>query len=70
MLQSQAPELTERDIFGYEAYRVAESGAILDRNDVIKGWIKDNRVYDAVWNEQHFDRETKADRNPEKQRVE
>ncbi len=49
---SQAPELTERDIYGYDTYRVSESGAILDKDGAIKGWFKDNRVYDTQWNEE------------------
>jgi hypothetical protein len=46
----QAPEITERDMLGYNAYHVAESGAILDRDGIIKGWFHANAIYDAQWN--------------------
>ena len=49
-----APELTERDIFGYESYRIEESGAICDKNGTIKGWIHGNALYDAQWNFKYF----------------
>ncbi len=44
-----APEITERDIFGYVAYRVAEGGAILDGNGVVRGWMQGSTVYDPSW---------------------
>ena len=44
-----APEITERDILGYDAYRVAEGGAILDADGVIRGWILGSTVYDPSW---------------------
>ncbi|MEI6153217.1 MAG: hypothetical protein WCQ90_03935 [Deltaproteobacteria bacterium] len=50
----QAPEITEHDIFGYDTYRVAEDGAIFDRDGTIKGWVHGNTVYDAGWNEKYI----------------
>jgi hypothetical protein len=49
----QAPEITARDILGFDAYRVAENGSIQDKNGAIKGWICGNAVYDAGWNVRH-----------------
>ena len=46
----QAPEITERNIHGFDTYHVAESGAILDKEGTIKGWFHDNAIYDAQWN--------------------
>lgn len=50
----QAPEITEHDMFGYDTYRVSENGAIFDRDGAIKGWVHDNTVYDAQWNEKYI----------------
>jgi len=44
-----APEITERDMFGYDAYRVAEGGAILDADGVVRGWVQGGTVYDPGW---------------------
>jgi len=44
-----APELTERDIFGYALYRVTEGGAILDEDGVVRGWVQGGTVYDPSW---------------------
>jgi len=44
-----APEITKRDIFGYVAYRVAEGGAILDEDGVVRGWMQGSKVYDPSW---------------------
>ena len=49
----QAPEITERDLFGYEAYRIAENGAILDRDGAMKGWFQRDTIYDTMWNERY-----------------
>jgi hypothetical protein len=46
----QAPEITVRDILGFDAYRVAEDGSILDKEGDVKGWVCGNTVYDAQWN--------------------
>ncbi|HQJ95391.1 MAG TPA: hypothetical protein PLT06_11225 [Syntrophorhabdaceae bacterium] len=46
---SYAPEITERDIMGYDTYRVAEGGAILDADGVLKGWVLGSTVYDTGW---------------------
>jgi len=46
----QAPEMTEHEIIGYDAYHVADNGAILDRDGIIKGWMHGNIVYDTQWN--------------------
>ncbi len=46
---SYAPEITERDIMGYDIYRVAEGGAILDADGVLKGWALGSTVYDTGW---------------------
>lgn len=46
----QAPEITARDILGFDAYRVAENGSIQDKDGTVKGWICGNTVYDAQWN--------------------
>ncbi|MCX5811703.1 MAG: hypothetical protein NT178_04060 [Proteobacteria bacterium] len=46
----QAPEITSRDILGFDAYWVAEDGSILDKDGAIRGWICGNTVYDAQWN--------------------
>jgi len=46
-----APEITERDMFGYEVYRVAEGGAILDADGVVRGWVQGSTVYDQGWDE-------------------
>jgi hypothetical protein len=46
----QAPEITARDIFGFDAYRVADDGSIQDKDGVVKGWVCGNTVYDARWN--------------------
>lgn len=50
----QAPEITEHDMHGYDTYRVAEDGAIVDRDGAIKGWVHGNTVYDAQWNEKYI----------------
>ncbi|HEY3276158.1 MAG TPA: hypothetical protein VGJ94_06025 [Syntrophorhabdaceae bacterium] len=49
----QAPEITERDLSGYEAYRIAENGAIIDRDGAMKGWFHGDTIYDTMWNEQY-----------------
>jgi len=46
---SYAPEITEHDIMGYDTYRVAEGGAILDADGVLKGWVLGSTVYDTGW---------------------
>jgi hypothetical protein len=46
----QAPVITARDIFGFDAYRIAENGSILDKDGDVRGWICGNTVYDAQWN--------------------
>ncbi len=46
----QAPEITEHERIGYDAYHVADNGAILDRDGIIKGWMHGNTVYDTQWN--------------------
>lgn len=46
----QAPEITERDMYGYESYNIEEDGAVCNRGGAIKGWITENAVYDAYWN--------------------
>ncbi len=48
-----APELTERDIFGYNTYRVAEGGAILDEDGVVRGWVLGSTVYDPSWDKMY-----------------
>jgi len=45
-----APETTERDVFGFESYRVKENGSICDKDGTIRGWVTENIVYDAHWN--------------------
>jgi len=45
-----APEITERDIFGFESYNIEENGAVRDRDGAIKGWITEKAFYDAYWN--------------------
>jgi hypothetical protein len=49
----QAPEITARDILGFDAYRIAENGSIRDKDGAVKGWICGNIVYDARWNIRH-----------------
>ncbi len=49
----QAPEITARDILGFDAYRVAENSSIQDKDGAVKGWICGNTVYDAQWNVRH-----------------
>ncbi|HNQ62590.1 MAG: hypothetical protein ILNGONEN_01255 [Syntrophorhabdaceae bacterium] len=44
-----APEITERDIFGFESYNIEEDGAIRDSDGAIKGWFTKNAVYDEYW---------------------
>ena len=44
-----APEITQRDILGYDPYRVAESGAILDTDGAIRGWVLGSTVYEPSW---------------------
>lgn len=46
----QAPEITAYDIFGFDPYRVAEDGSILDKDGAVKGWICGNTVHDTQWN--------------------
>ncbi|HEX2964376.1 MAG TPA: hypothetical protein VHO84_01250 [Syntrophorhabdaceae bacterium] len=46
----KAPEITEHDIFGYDPFHVAASGAIVDKDGVIHGWVKGNTVFDREWN--------------------
>lgn len=46
----QAPEMTEYEIIGYDAYHVADNGAIIDRDGTIKGWMHGNIIYDTQWN--------------------
>jgi hypothetical protein len=46
----QAPEITARDIFGFDPYRVAEDGSIQDKDGDVRGWVCGNTVYDAQWN--------------------
>ena len=46
----QAPEITERDMFGYDPFHVTASGAIVDKDGVIHGWVKGNTILDAHWN--------------------
>jgi len=61
-----APEITERDMFGFDTYRVAEGGAILDADGVVRGWITKNAVYDAYWNIRyhiHGNRHHRADKD-------
>jgi len=50
----QAPDITEHDMFGYDIYRVAEDGAIFDRDGTIKGWVHGNILYDAQWNKKYI----------------
>ena len=50
----QAPEITGHDMHGYDTYRVAEDGAIFDRDGAIKGWIHGNTVYDAGWHDKYI----------------
>ena len=50
----QAPEITEREIIGYDAYHVADNGAILDKDGIIKGWMHGNTVYDTQWNSKYY----------------
>lgn len=47
-------EITEHDMHGYDTYRVAEDGAIFDRDGAIKGWVHGNTVYDAGWDEKYI----------------
>lgn len=49
----QAPEITEGEIIGYDAYHVADNGAILDRDGAIKGWMHGNTIYDTQWNSKY-----------------
>jgi hypothetical protein len=46
----QAPEITGRDIFGFDPYRIDADGAIVDGEGAVKGWIGEDTVYDARWN--------------------
>ncbi|MBA4391809.1 MAG: hypothetical protein C0399_12860 [Syntrophus sp. (in: bacteria)] len=46
----QAPEMNEHEIIGYDAYQVADNGAILDRDGIIKGWMHGSTIYDTQWN--------------------
>jgi hypothetical protein len=46
----QAPEITGRDIFGFDPYRIAADGAIVDSDGAVRGWIRGNAIYDAQWN--------------------
>lgn len=46
----KAPEIRERDRYGYEPFHVAESGAIIDDEGVIHGWVSGDSVYDVHWN--------------------
>jgi hypothetical protein len=55
----QAPEVTERDILGYDSYRIAADGAIFDRDGAIRGWLQGDIVYDTMWNEKYLIREKK-----------
>ncbi|MBP7508256.1 MAG: hypothetical protein KA807_10565 [Prolixibacteraceae bacterium] len=48
-----APEITQRDILGYDPYRVAESGAILDTDGAIRGWVLGSTVYDPSWDKRY-----------------
>ena len=45
----QAPEITGRDIFGFEPYRLVADGTMIDAEGAAKGWIRDDVVYDANW---------------------
>jgi len=48
-----APEITARDIFEFEVYRVDEDGPILNKDGAVKGCICGNTVYDAGWNKKN-----------------
>ncbi len=48
-----APEIEERDIFGYDAYRVAENGAILDKDGAIRGWVLGSTAYNPNWDKRY-----------------
>jgi len=43
----QAPEITSHDIFGFDIYRIAEDGSILNKDGAVKGWVCGNTIYDA-----------------------
>jgi hypothetical protein len=45
-----APEIAERDLFGFEPYRISEEGSVVDSEGAIRGWIHGATVYDAQWN--------------------
>lgn len=49
----QAPEITARDILGFDAYRVVENGSIMDKDGAVKGWVCGNTVYDTGWDVRH-----------------
>jgi hypothetical protein len=46
----QAPEIAERDLFGFTPYRIAEDGSVADAEGAVRGWIREDRIYDAQWN--------------------
>lgn len=46
----QAPEITARDIFGFDPYRIAENGSVLNNDGAVKGWVCGNTVYDVHGN--------------------
>ena len=65
----KAPEITERDLYGYEPFHVAESGAIVDTDGVIHGWVSSDGVYDAHWNVRYRVHKGRARVVPEKNQM-
>ncbi len=46
----QAPEITGKDIFGFDPYRIHEDGSIVAGDGTPKGWVRGDTVYDEQWN--------------------
>jgi hypothetical protein len=46
----QAPEITGRDVLGFDPYLIAADGSIVDSDGALRGWIREDIVYDAQWN--------------------
>jgi hypothetical protein len=66
MTELMAPETTERDVFGYESYRIEGNGVICDKGGVIKGWMHGNTVYDTQWNVRYHYEEADANETSSK----
>jgi hypothetical protein len=50
----QAPEITAREVYGYDTCETPEDGAICDRDCTDSGKIHGDTVYEAQWNEKYY----------------